>query len=160
MADWLGDRHGSPSQPFTFPASYFTNGANRYFLFEGCGTNGNGELLLTITQNGTNVAQTGAWLDLHDVKDFYERMVITNNVSGGISNWTSGIETVQYASASALDDDKDLIVLVHGINVGVPDWLIESENRTQTAVLGRLSRQVCHREMAVQLPDATQTAYF
>ena len=111
---------------FTFPSVFFTNAANKYFLFEGW-TNGCGELVLSIKQNGQTIAQTSAWLDLHDVKDFYERMVISNNVSGAISNWTSGIETVQSASSSALGDDKELIVLVHGINVGVSDWLIESD---------------------------------
>jgi hypothetical protein len=67
--------HVSPSQPYTFPASYFTNAGNKYFLFEGAGT-GSGQLVLTISQAtalGTNViAQAGAWLDLHDIKDFYE----------------------------------------------------------------------------------------
>jgi len=34
--------------------------------------------VLTISQNGTNIlAQTSMWLDLHDVKDMYERVHIT-----------------------------------------------------------------------------------
>lgn len=119
----------SPSQPFTFPASYFTNAGDKHFLFDGAITNGAGELMLTIADgNGNTIAQTGAWLDLHDVKDFYERAVITNNVSSSaISNWTSGVEIVQQATASALGDDTNLIVMVHGINVGDWDWQSQSD---------------------------------
>jgi hypothetical protein len=119
----------SPSQSFTFPANYFTNTSAKYFLFDGAITNGAGELVLTIADsNGNTIAQSGAWLDLHDVKDFYERAVITNDISSSaISNWTSSIEQVQPAVASALGDDTNLIVLVHGINVGNADWLIESD---------------------------------
>jgi len=118
--------HVSPSQPYTFPANYFTNNATKHLLFEGSGI-GSGELVLTIYRNSNVIAQTGAWLDLHDVKDFYERAVITNNVSGTISNWTSGIEVVQQATASALGDDTNLIVMVHGINVGDWDWQSQSD---------------------------------
>ena len=112
----------SPSQPFTFPASYFTNGANRYFLFEGCGTNGNGELLLTITQNGTNVAQNGAWLDLRDVKNMYEQVHIsgvTNTVppSGFLSSSYQELNSV----AASSDEDTNIIVFVHGWRMGVWD---------------------------------------
>ena len=106
----------SPTAPLTLPVNLFTNAGNKYLLFEGAGT-GSGELVLTIWQ-GTNVlAQTSAWLDLHDVKDFYERAVITNNMSGVKSNWTSGVQTVLAATASTVNNDTNLIVLVHGINV-------------------------------------------
>jgi hypothetical protein len=121
----------NPSQSYNLPLS--ADGIPLYtnFLFEGAGTNGSGQLTLTISQTtvqGSNVlAQTSMWLDLHDVKDFYERAVITNNISGAKSNWTSGIEIVQPATASALGDDTNLIVLVHGINVPYPDWGIEGD---------------------------------
>ena len=118
----------SPSQPFTFPASYFTNSSTKHFLFDGVGTNGSGELVMTISQNGNTIAQTGVWLEMHDVKDFYERATITNNISSSaISNWTSGVEIVQQATASALGDDTNLIVMVHGINVGDWDWQSQSD---------------------------------
>jgi hypothetical protein len=117
----------SPSQPFTFPASYFTNAGDKHFLFDGAITNGAGELVLTISQNGNQIAQTGLWLDLHDVRDFYERAVITNNMSGAKSNWTSSVEIVQQATASALGDDTNLIVLVHGINVRPWDCLQQGD---------------------------------
>jgi hypothetical protein len=118
--------HVTTTGTLTLPSNWFTNASNKYLLFEGAGI-GSGELVMTISQNGNTIAQTGVWLDLHDVKDFYERAEITNNMSGAISNWTSAIETVKPATASALGDDKDIIVLVHGINVSPMDWLIESD---------------------------------
>jgi hypothetical protein len=111
---------------FTFPADYFTNNANKYFLFEGAGI-GSGELTMTISQNGNTIAQTGVWLDLHDIKDFYERAVITNNVSGAISSWSSSIELTQPAIANLCGSDTNLIVFVHGINVKNWDWLDDSD---------------------------------
>ena len=111
---------------FTLPDNYFTNNASKYFLFEGAGT-GSGQLVLTITQNATNtIAQTGAWLDLHDIKEFYEAVVITNNMSGAKSNWTSAIDIVQPARF-AFGDDTNLIVLVHGINVRTWDCINDAE---------------------------------
>jgi hypothetical protein len=113
------------SQTYNLPVS--TDGTPDYthFLFEGAGI-GEGQLTMTISQNGNTLAQSSVWLDLHDVKDFYERTVITNNISGTISNWTSGVESVQPA-ISSLGDDTNLIVLVHGINVDDGDWRIESD---------------------------------
>ena len=116
----------SPSQSFTFPASYFTSAGNKYFLFDGAITNGAGELLLTISQNGNTIAQTGVWLDLHDISDFFEQAVITNNTSSTKSNWTSTVQTVQPAIAS-LGNDTNLIVLVHGINVQPWDCVNDAE---------------------------------
>lgn len=112
---------------FTFPASYFTNSGNKYFLFEGAGI-GSGELTLTISDSNSNtIAQTGVWLDLHGVDDFFEQAVITNNMNGVRSNWTSTVEVVQPAVASASGNDTNLIVMVHGINVQYWDYLNDSE---------------------------------
>ena len=116
----------TPAAPFTFPTTYFTNGGNTYFLFEGAGI-GSGQLTLTISQNGNWIAQTSAYLDLHDIKDFYEQAVITNNTSGAISNWSSTIEKEQPATSSALVNDTNLIVFVHGINVDDWYWLDDSD---------------------------------
>ncbi|MGA3283354.1 MAG: alpha/beta hydrolase [Verrucomicrobiota bacterium] len=111
---------------FWFPLNEFTNAGDHHYLFEGAGA-GSGELVMTITQNGNTIAQASAWLDLHDIKDFYERAVITNNLSGAISNWSSAVKTLQYASSSALGNDTNLIVFVHGINVDNVDWLDDSD---------------------------------
>ena len=53
----------SPSQPFTFPASYFTNAGDKHFLFDGVGTNGTGELMMTISQNGNTIV-AGVWREV------------------------------------------------------------------------------------------------
>jgi hypothetical protein len=108
-----------------FPATLFTNAGDKHFLFEGAGI-GSGQLLLSIVQGSNVIAQTSAWLDLHDVKDFYERMVVSNHFTGAISNWSTGIGKVEPAS-SAVGDDTNIIVLVHGINVSESDWLIASD---------------------------------
>jgi hypothetical protein len=112
---------------FQFPVLYFTAGGTKHLIFEGV-TAGEGELVMTVTDsNGNTIAQTGVWLDLHDVTDFYEQAIVTNNTDGAISNWTSSIETVQPAISSGLGNDTNLIVFVHGFNVGDWDWLTDSD---------------------------------
>ena len=61
------------------------------------------------------------------MKDFYERTVITNHITSAVSNWTSAVETNIVATASGLGEDTNLIVMVHGINVGDSDWAVESD---------------------------------
>jgi len=113
--------------PFTFSANYFTNNAARYYLFEGAGI-GSGELMLTITDANSNaVVQTGLWLDLHDVRDFFEQDVVRDSTSGAKSNWTSYVETVLPAVTSGLGNDTNMIVLVHGINVRPWDCVNDAE---------------------------------
>jgi hypothetical protein len=112
---------------YVFPYLHFYNGGTQCLLFEGV-TTGEGELVLTITDsNGNTIAQSGVWLDLHDVKDFIEQTVITNNMSGAMSNWTSAVEVVQPAISSGLGNDTNLIVMVHGINVQPWDCLNDAE---------------------------------
>jgi hypothetical protein len=115
----------TPSSSFTFPESYFTNGGNKFFLFEGAGV-GSGRLTLTISQNSNIICQTSAYLDLQDVEKFYEQAVITNNYTGAISNWNGVIQEVvnpQTTNAS----DPDVIVFVHGINVPYWNWLDDGD---------------------------------
>jgi hypothetical protein len=120
----------SAIQSYSLPLS--SDGTLQYtnFLFEGAGI-GAGQLKLTISQTttqGSNVlAQTSMWLDLHDVRDFYERTILTNSVYNPIAVQQTGIERTEYASSTALGEDKDIIVLVHGFNVGYGDWLLESD---------------------------------
>jgi hypothetical protein len=133
--EYLGDqlifdysqKVGTISSNLTYTLPVSTDGTPDYthFLFEGAGI-GEGQLTMTISQNGNTLSQSSVWLDLHDVKDFYEQTVITNNTSGTISNWSSGIEIVQPA-ISSLGDDTNLIVFVHGINVDDGNWRIESD---------------------------------
>jgi len=111
---------------FTFPSDYFTNGGNDYFLFEGAGI-GAGELELTITDNNGNlVAQTGVWLDLHDVGDFYEQVHTANTSSEPPSTNTSVLVEDQILPANPTEDQQ-AIVFVHGLNVGYAEYRSESE---------------------------------
>jgi hypothetical protein len=116
----------TPSSSYTFPATNFISGGNQYFLFEGAGI-GEGELKMTVYQNSNAVAQTGVWLDLHDIKDYYESVVITNNLPEAISNMTSSVQIQRQATSSLLGNDTNIIVMVHGINVGDWNWLDDSE---------------------------------
>jgi hypothetical protein len=116
----------SNSQSYTLSVDGYGQLLFTHFLVEGAGI-GSGQLTLTISQNGNAIAQTSVWLDLHDIKDFYERAVIADNMNGAINNWSSSIETVQHPTATISDEDSNIIVLVHGINVGNWDWLDESD---------------------------------
>jgi pimeloyl-ACP methyl ester carboxylesterase len=116
----------SNNAPFAFPDLFFDNMGTKHFIFEGVNA-GAGELVMTISQNGNTIAQTGVWLDLHDVRDLYERAVITNNITGAVSNWTSGIETIQQATVTNPNEDTNVIVYVHGGANGVNDWLVRSD---------------------------------
>ena len=115
----------SSSSPFVFAPDFF-DGTNKCLMFEGAGI-GEGQFTLTIYQGSNMIAQTSTCIDLHDIKDFYERAVITNNMSGAISNWSSTVETVQQSTSSVLGVDTNIIVFVHGINVDNWDWLDDSD---------------------------------
>jgi Alpha/beta hydrolase of unknown function (DUF900) len=115
----------SPTSPQVLPPDFF-DGSNQYFLFEGAGV-GEGQFTLTIYQGSNIVAQASTHIDLHDIQDFYERAVITNDMSGAISNWSSSIESEQPAVANLLGNDTNLIVFVHGFNVGDWNWLDDSD---------------------------------
>ena len=112
---------------FWFPLNEFTNAGDHHYLFEGAGV-GSGQLVMTFHKTATPSLKRRQWLDLHDIKDFYERAVITNNMSGAISNWSS---TIQKGAAgfiaNLLGNDTNLIVFVHGFNVDNDDWLDDSD---------------------------------
>jgi Alpha/beta hydrolase of unknown function (DUF900). len=113
----------SSNQPSSLTA-FFTNGASKYFLFQGAGI-GAGELALTISQ-GTNIlARTSAWLDLRDIKSLYEQVLITNVSDATPNSLTSGYSPdVTLADSSVA---KQLIVLVHGWRMGQRDYYSFSE---------------------------------
>jgi hypothetical protein len=116
----------SSGQACVLPMDFF-DGSNKYLLFEGAGI-GKGQFTLTIYQGTNAIAQASTYIDLHDVKDFIEQAVITNNMtSSSMSNWTSAVETVLPAVSSGLGNDTNLIVLVHGINVQPWDCLNDAE---------------------------------
>jgi hypothetical protein len=116
----------SNNQSCTLQMDSYGNLLYTNYLFEGTGI-GEGQLTLTISQNSNVICQTSAYLDLHDIKDFYERAVITENTSGAISNWSSTVESVQSQTAAISDEDSNIVVFVHGINVGNWNWLDDSD---------------------------------
>ncbi len=99
-----------------FPDLFFDNTATKHFIFEGVSA-GAGELMLTVTDSNNNtVAQTGVWLDLHDIKDFYEYACATNVTSSPPpSSLVSQLQVVRTVPALQ-NESKLIVVFVHGIN--------------------------------------------
>ena len=117
----------SPGNSLTLPADLFTNAGNKYFLFEGAQA-GKGELTLTVTKDGQAVAGTSTWIDLHEVKDFYEQAEATNVPSDKPpSDLVSDFSVIKTAP-QAQGETKQIIVFVHGINNTASDY--ESTGRT------------------------------
>jgi hypothetical protein len=153
----------SPETPFTLPSAFFTNGATRYLLFEGAGI-GAGQLLLTVArssgQNSNVLAQTSTWLDLHDVKDFFERAYATNVTSGKPpSSLVSDFRLIK-AIPPQPDEAKQIIVFVHGINN--TDWGYESSSATMFKRLywsGYHGRFAAFRWPCAYLPPNTANPY-
>ncbi|HEX3625382.1 MAG TPA: alpha/beta hydrolase [Verrucomicrobiae bacterium] len=115
-------------QNFQFPNLYFTEGGDKHLIFEGV-TAGAGELMLTVTDNnGNTIGQTGVWLDLHDIQDFYELAEATNVTSGlPPSSSISQINVVR-AVPPAQNETKQIIVFVHGIN----NTAFDAQSSTET----------------------------
>jgi len=115
----------SPTQPFSFFTSFFTNSGNKYFLFQGAGI-GSGELVLTIFQ-GTNIlGRTSAWLDLRDIKAMYEQVLITNVSDATPNSLTSGYSPDVTLPPNS-SEGKQLVVFVHGWRMGQWDYYSFSE---------------------------------
>jgi len=78
---------------------------------------------LTISQGSNVLAQTSTWLDLHDVKDFFEQAYATNVTSGKPpSSLVSDFDVIQTAKSPAPDETKQIIIFIHGINNTVSDY--------------------------------------
>jgi hypothetical protein len=101
---------------FFFPDLFFDNTTTKHLMFEGV-TAGEGELVMTVTDSNSNtIAQTGVWLDLHDISDFYEFAVATNVTSGPPpSTLVSQFESIREVPAHQ-NESKQIVVFVHGIN--------------------------------------------
>jgi len=126
--------------PFVFSTNYFTNNAIKYLLFEGAGI-GQGELVMTISRNGTNIVSTSAFIDLHDIKTMYERAT-ANNVTDAKppSSLVSTLQLVNILAANPTES-KQMIVFVHGINNTPWDYENTSETMfkrgSSTFVMGK-----------------------
>ncbi|PWU15466.1 MAG: hypothetical protein C5B50_15310, partial [Verrucomicrobia bacterium] len=121
----------SPMNKWVLPVN--SDGGPQYtnFLFEGAGI-GTGQLTLTISQvtaQGSNVVgQTSAWLDLHNVEDFYERGRGTN-VTAGLppSDLVSQYDVLATTKGLPDESSKHVIVHVHGINISEFQWKVERD---------------------------------
>jgi pimeloyl-ACP methyl ester carboxylesterase len=81
---------------------------------------------MTILRGGSNtVAETSAWLDFHDIMDFYELVQVTNVLTLWPdmvqTNRTSGFEIIAPAKLT-LGTAKEMAVLIHGWRVDTWDW--------------------------------------
>ena len=119
----------TPSASISLPASWFSNGIPRYFLFEAGGP-GKGVLTLTISRGSNMVAQTSTWLDLHDIKDLYEQVSVTNVIQTWPemvqTNLDSGFMVPSYSKAE-IGDAKQMTVFVHGWRMPYSDYEIFSQ---------------------------------
>ena len=114
----------SSGSSYTFPDGIFGSGTNRYLLFEGAGL-GEGQLTLTISQNGNIIVQTGVWLDLYDIKDLYEQAHIANistTFPEMINNSTASTFVSDQQLPSSLTESNQLVVFIHGWRMGIWDY--------------------------------------
>lgn len=131
----------SQGAAFTFPTSYFGDGATKHLLFEGAGV-GSGELVITV-QQGTNVlGKASAWLDLREVKDMFEQ-AHADDVSLADPPTTNSGRFKTDNSPVTGSEDQQVIIFVHGINNTEFDF----ENTSQT-MFKRLYWQGYHGRFA------------
>jgi Alpha/beta hydrolase of unknown function (DUF900) len=122
-AEYLSIR---PNFGQAFGHGYFSDGGPKYFLFEGAGI-GEGELRLTISMDGTNIASTSAFMDLHNVEDFYERAQATNVTSGLPPSALISQYQVLGTTSGLAEESKQVILHVHGINISEFQWRVERD---------------------------------
>jgi hypothetical protein len=105
---------------------------NDNFIFCGSAT-GSGELVWQIKdQNSNVVAETSAFVEIKDIKDFYERWTCGEVFSPGSSYSITPLPTwirENYLPTPTTDEEKDYILLVHGWNMA--PW--EKERFAETA---------------------------
>ncbi len=114
-------------QTYGFASNFFSGGTNTFLLFEG-GAVGKGELVLTISKGGTNLASTSVFMDLKQVKDMIEHASAENVTAGHPpSSLTSTLHLISNLRADPTED-KQMIVFVHGIN----NTEFDAENACET----------------------------
>ncbi len=115
----------SPTNGVSLPYDFFLSGGTKHLLFEGVSV-GTGELVLTISQNGTNIGSTSAFIDLKDVKDMFEHVVVTNITDATPAAYNSGYLEANHVDVDPTEDNK-IIVFVHGWRMGNWDYKSFSE---------------------------------
>jgi hypothetical protein len=119
---------GTVSASQSYNLSFYDDGTpvNTHFLFEGVAT-GSFQLQLSVWQGTNLLGQTSTWLDLHNVKDLYERMIITNNTAFAVTNWNFGIARIEYPRLLPQNEDTNIIVHCHGADTTNSAWLIGAD---------------------------------
>jgi len=114
-------------QSYTLPTDFFDYHYpyDSRFLFEGAGS-GEGQLILTIAQNGNTLAQTSVFLDLHDIKDLYEQAHTENIDKSPPSTKISTLVKDEILPANPTED-RQVILYVHGLNNSQFDYYSTSE---------------------------------
>ena len=120
-------------QSYTLPPDFFDYHYPYYsrFLFEGAGI-GEGQLTLTIAQNGNPLAQTSVYLDIHDIKDLYEQAHITGvptNYPAMVQETNATTFVSDHELPSSLTESNQLVVFVHGWRMGFWDYQSFSDTR-------------------------------
>jgi hypothetical protein len=120
------------TQKYAENASNTNRRLNDYFIFCASAT-GKGELVLQVKNtSGDLVGETSAFIEIKDIKDFYERWTCGEIFSPGSSYNITPMPTwirENVLSAGSSDDESDYILCVHGWNMA--PW--EKERFAETA---------------------------
>lgn len=144
----------SATNSFIIPL-WLYNGSNLNFLFEGAGI-GEGQFTLTVYHGTNAIAQTSTFIDLHDMKDFFEHPRASDVSLDDPPTTNSGAYVVDsYATVNNPAEDKEIVIYVHGLNNSPFDY----EDSAQT-ICKRLYWQGYHgRYAAFRWPCPTWSAW-
>jgi hypothetical protein len=113
---------------YSFDQNYFSDGEVKHFVFEGA-SQGSGELVLQIKKDGQVIAESSVHLDLKDVKEMYEQASVSDDANfdtpvpeNAQFNWV-----LNRTLPADSDEEKRLIVYVHGFNTGLEDHFVQAE---------------------------------
>ncbi len=103
-------------QSYTLPMNNNGNPLFTHFLFEGANA-GDGQLTLTISQNGNVIAEADAYISLDDIKNYYEQAEVTNVAQ----TWPNMVWQTNSSSFAVLStppyssyETNQLVVFIHG----------------------------------------------
>lgn len=132
----------SATNSFIIPF-WLYNGSNLNFIFEGAGI-GEGQFNLTVYHGTNAIAQTSTFIDLHDMKDFFEHPRASDVSLDDPPTTNSGAYVVDsYATVNNPAEDKEIVIYVHGLNNSPFDY----EDSAQT-ICKRLYWQGYHGRYA------------
>jgi hypothetical protein len=132
----------SATNSFIIPF-WLYNGSNLNFLFEGAGI-GEGQFTLTVYRGTNAIAQTSVFIDLHEMKDFFEHPRASDVSLDDPPTTNSGAYVVDsYATVNNPAEDKEIVIYVHGLNNSPFDY----EDSAQT-ICKRLYWQGYHGRYA------------